>query len=260
MVGEQAWRLISPEEKFEVIAQSQAVGIQWAVSLILLGGTLAVSFQTPALFWGSLVTAPIIFQFATSRRWRTLRPALLLQFLAARSVTRRYAYAIKSAYLEHTMLFRAALTHVEESKAEGPGLEAKHNPFANMPVWVALFPDAVVIISEKKGGATLEFGHVINKRFSLETVAADDEEYSQQLTLFLNYDDITYGQMRIKLESRYPASINAFGKQLQQIIDTPRAQRVDFENEDFSGDVRETEAALKTAIVDKLGASGAAPA
>ena len=89
MIAEEAWRIIPPEEKLEIMAKSHATGVRSATALALLGGTLAISFQLPIVFWGALIASPIVFQFTSSKKWRSLRPVALLQYLAARSVTRR---------------------------------------------------------------------------------------------------------------------------------------------------------------------------
>ncbi|MCB0321406.1 MAG: hypothetical protein KDD60_10820, partial [Bdellovibrionales bacterium] len=112
-------------------------------------------------------------------------------------------------------------------------------------VWVALFPDSVVIISERKGGASLEFGHVINKRFDCHAIASDKREYSQNLKVIMQYDDLRFGNHRVVLESRFPAAINAFAKRLKEFCEIPRSNRVDYEQEEFSGAVRDTGDALQ---------------
>lgn len=249
MISEEAWRLIPPEEKLTILSRAHACGVQWAFTGILLGGTLAVSFQAPALFWTSLIASPIIFQFSASRRWRSLRPKSVIEYLAARSVTRRYAYAIKSNDLEILLLFRGLLSH-EPDGTDAFELYTQHygDEFRDIPVWIALFPDSVVIISEQIGGANLEFGHVINARFKMRSDSPDGKSYSQELSVFLEYDDRNYGKHLVKLTSRYPAAINAFEKKLGEILSTPRAERVDFDVANDAGDFLKAQQELKETI------------
>ncbi|MCB0328701.1 MAG: hypothetical protein KDD70_03530 [Bdellovibrionales bacterium] len=249
MLSEEAWRLIPPEEKLTILARAHACGVLWALSLVAVGATMAVSFQSPSIFWTAIIACPIVFQFSASRRWRTLRPKCLLEYLAARSVTRRYAYAIKSADLEISLLFRGFLTHEAEG-TDSFELYSQHygNELSNIPVWIALFPDSVVVISEQFGGANLEFGHVINARFKMTSESPDGREYSPNLKVLLEYDDRNYGKHLVSLTARYPAAINAFEKKLKEILATPRAQRVDFDTGPGSDDFLSTQQALKETI------------
>lgn len=246
MINEEAWRLIPPEEKLVILARAHSFGVLWAMGFILLGATMAVSFQTPLLFWTAIVACPMVFQFSASRKWRSLRPKSVIEYLAARSVTRRYAYAVKSNDLELLLLFRGKLSHEPEG-TDAFELYTQYygENFRNIPVWIALFPDSVIVISEQVGGANLEFGHVINARFSMRSEAPDGREYSPHLEVLLEYDDRNYGKHLVRLTSQYPAAINAFEKKLKEILATPRAQRVDFEMEDDTGDFLASQQALK---------------
>ncbi|MGA1192588.1 MAG: hypothetical protein ACO3XO_09935, partial [Bdellovibrionota bacterium] len=165
----------------------------------------------------SILVSPLIFQFAATRRWRTLRPKTILEYLAARSVTRRYAFAIKSEQLEHTLIFRGRLRHESDHVSE---LDSDDIPSgrSEIDVWIALFPDCVVVISEQRGGAILEFGHLFNSRFSIDSIAADGREYSSQLKVFLEYNDRTYGKHSVCLTSQHAAALNIFAKKMKEIL------------------------------------------
>ncbi|MCI5065125.1 hypothetical protein MRY87_05330 [bacterium] len=249
MISEEAWRLIPPEEKIAILSKAHAAGVMWALSLIAVGATLAISFQSPLVLWSSILSSPIVFQFSANRRWRSLRPISVIEYLAARSVTRRYAYAIKSADLEILLLFKGYLSH-EPDGTDAFEVYTQHygDEFQNIPVWVALFPDAVVVISEQIGGANLEFGHVINARFKMRTESGEGAEYAQDLSVLMEYDDRNYGKHLVRLETQYPAAINAFNKKLAEILSTPRAQRVDFDSEAGGEDFLQSQQNLKETI------------
>ena len=217
MIGDDTWRIIPPEEKLGILAAAQGRGVLWALSSIIIGATRAISFQVPTVLWTSILVSPLIFQFAANRRWRTLRPKAILEYLAARSVTRRYAFAIKSEQLEHVLIFRGKLRHESEDMSE---LDSDDIPTgrANIDVWISLFPDSVVIISEQRGGAILEFGHLLNSRFSVDSIAADGKQYSSQLQVFLEYDDRNYGKHSVCLTSSHPAALNIFEKKLKELV------------------------------------------
>lgn len=217
MIGEETWRIIPPEEKLGILAAAQGRGVLWALSSVIIGATFAISFQVPAVLWTSILVSPLIFQFAANRRWRTLRPKAILEYLAARSVTRRYAFAIKSEQLEHILIFRGKLRHESEQMSE---LDSDDIPSGrtDIDVWIALFPDCVVVISEQRGGAILEFGHLFNSRFSADSIAADGKEYSSQLQVFLEYNDRKYGKHSVCLTSQHVAALNIFEKKMKELI------------------------------------------
>src|SRR5262245_17453106 len=120
----EAWRQIPPEEKFALMSRAHGSGILACGITIILGCTLAVGLHMPWLMWGSMIASPLIFQFAAGKAWRDLRPKIMLEYLAARSAARRYAYTADSKDLTVSLIFRGHAEEMFEKDAIQDALEA----------------------------------------------------------------------------------------------------------------------------------------
>ena len=219
------WRNVPPEEKFEMMAHAQSRGIFAAFIVILIASTMAVCFQAPWLMWGSFILAPFIFQFATGKAWRDHRPKVLLEYLAARAVTRRYAFAVAAKDLGLKLIFKGSLeeeftdSNIQNAMASGFSQQTR------IDVWVTLFNDAVVIISERLGGARCELATPFNDKLVVESLNESKNEYSSGKTVILTLTDRTLVKRRFRLTSRYPAALLVFEKELQQLLHSAADQR-----------------------------------
>ena len=213
--GKEIWRQIAPEEKFDLIHRAHAKGVMVCLITFIIAGTLAVGLKASWIMWGGFVISPFVFQFASGKAWRTVRPRAMLEFLAARAAARRYAFMIQSKELELNLMFRSCLSH-EFTDEEGrlKELEAAIEHTRETGVWVALFKDAVVMISEKAGGARLEFGHLIGSELKLET-SSEQDEYSNARRLTLEYTDRRGTTVRVCLGGKYPAALAVFERRLR---------------------------------------------
>lgn len=222
----EAWRQIPPEEKLDLMTDAQTSGVTTALCIIILGATFAIAYQAPVLFWCSLLFAPVAFQFTSAKKWRALRPRIMLEYLAARSAARRYAYTVKSIDMMVKMVIRARVQYVPSVDSELNSLDAAITGFKKLNVWIALFSDCVIIMSEAPGGAKLEFGHLINDRMSL---SLGDQDINEPITdgIFLSYDDRRYGKHTIRIECDLPAAFTAFTQQLKHYVDNPPENRFD---------------------------------
>ncbi|MCB0352139.1 MAG: hypothetical protein KDD64_01405 [Bdellovibrionales bacterium] len=228
----ETWRIVPPEEKLVIMAKAHASGTAAVAALLLVAGTLAVGFQQMMVFWIALLSSPIIFQFSASRKWKYLRPKAMLEYLAARSAARRYAFAVKATDLTLSVIFRGSMEIVyEQNDAEGilSALDAAISNNAQTEVWISLFDDALIMMSEQRGGAQLEFGHVINDRLSIELDPSTADLPGPERAYILGLDQRSLGMYRVRLRSPYPAALSVFYQRLQQLIQQPRAERIDFE-------------------------------
>ena len=183
------WRQIPPEEKFDIMARAHACGITWAVVTIIVASTMAIGLQLNWMLWASFVTAPMIFQFAAGKAWRDIKPCIMLEYLAARSAARRYAYTSKAESLDIELIFRGRIERLFDQENIQEALDAKIENRTESEVWIVLFNDAVVMMSEQPGGAVAEFAHLVNDRMILEASALDGKgDTSDNLTrMFVNY-------------------------------------------------------------------------
>lgn len=233
------WRQIPPEEKLEVMARSQAKGIITCVMAIITCGTLAISVQSPWILWTSVLFTPFTFQFRSSLSWRSLNPAMVLRYLAARSVCRRYAYsAAHSKELELEVIFPAVIwkdpsLELEEGNGESSSPDASDKLIESalksfgkenisdkkIEVWVALFKDAVVFVKESPKGGQLMFASAINSRLRIHSRSdAENSDYDPKKELIIEQRK-TNRKHFWNLKSKFPASLIVFEKKLQAKIE-----------------------------------------
>jgi hypothetical protein len=166
------WKRIPPEEKLLLNSAANSFGVIIAFFLFLMLSALAIGYKEPLLLWGGLALTPLVFQLASSRDWRKRRSHTVLEYLAARSAVRRFAYNLCCLDLEVQLLFKGALkkvTSIEASDLDSPPTGDEKDPFSGyQPVWIAFFRDGIVIVSESIGGAQVEFMHLINDKLYLK--------------------------------------------------------------------------------------------
>jgi hypothetical protein len=211
--GSEAWRQVAPEEKVEMLNRAHAVGVIAAFVSIVILSTIAVAFKTSAIMWGSLIIAPLIFQYAAGKAWRGLKPRVMLEYLAARSAARRFAFSQGSKDLHLQLLFRGKLT--QERKDIQEALEAAVKNLEETETWVALFRDTIVMINERPGGAGLAFGHEINDRIQIQS--SDTGGYSNDKEINIQAKDRLGAALSLKLTSKYPAALAVFEKLVLQL-------------------------------------------
>jgi hypothetical protein len=212
---DEAWRHIPPEEKLSILSQAHSSALLSAVVYCIIGGTSAVAMQQPWLLWGALLTSPMVFQFAAGRAWRTLKPATMLRYLAARSAARRYAYAANAKDLEVSLIFRGFLDKNHGELLVRDAIESMVGQVEETEVWVALFEDALVMMSEQPGGAGLEFAYPVTDKLGIETQSKSGADYAADKEIFLSYSDKDGRQHKVKLTSDFPGALVVFEKRLR---------------------------------------------
>ena len=211
----EAWRQIPPEEKIEIMDGAHSKGLFAAVVASVVGATCAVALQEVWLFWGSLLAAPLVFQFAAGKAWRTVKPATMLRYLAARSAARRYAYSAKSKDLELSLIFRGTLERIYGDNLLQEALEAMVQDNKETEVWVALFQDVVVVMSERRGGAALEYAQPISDKLVIESQSPSGKDYANDKEIYLSSKEKGDKNGKIKLTSRFPGALVVFEKRLR---------------------------------------------
>lgn len=205
------WGRVPPEEKFELLAKAQSRGVGAAMVVALVGCTLAVGFKFDWLMWGALLLAPLIYQFVAGKAWRDLKPPVILEYLAARSATRRFAFASKSQDLFMQLIFRGyAEQMATEEQLEGV-LEGAFAGIGKQEVWIALFTDCLVIIREELGGAVCVMAQLLDDRLTIQGESPDSgSDYSNDRQVILSTNPRKGSPMRLKITSRFPAALVVF--------------------------------------------------
>lgn len=203
-----------------MMSRAHASGVLTCLIALIISGTIAVALKLPWAFWSVLIFTPFIFQFAAGKAWRDIRPRTLLSYLAARSAARRYAFVHNARDMNLSLLFRGYCEHIFESEDVTGALEAAIANTKEAEVWIALFGDSVIMISERPGGARCEFGHQINTRLQLEGRSLSDQgEYASDRELILTSTDRFSGKKStVRVTSPYPAALVVFEKRLAAAI------------------------------------------
>lgn len=215
--AQEFWRIIPPEEKLELLSKSHARGIVSAITAIVVGSTLAVGFKWNWFLWGSMMISPLIFQFAAGKEWRKLKPQAILKYLAARSAARRYAFAAQSKDLTVAFMFRGKLEKISAKQEFEDSLDSIISNASEAEVWVTLFRDCIVMMSERPGGAELKFGHLINEKLTITGISPDgDSDYSNDREIYLTVQEKKNEEKKYKLTSKFPAALIVFEKKAME--------------------------------------------
>lgn len=222
------WRYIPPEEKIDLLNRVHGQGILAALISVVVASTCAVGLQLTWLLWGSILIAPLVFQFTAGRAWRDLKPRLMLEYLAARSCARRLAFVQNSRSLTAELIFRATATeHFEESEVQ-EALEASLQNQQEEKVWVALFSDVVVVMVERPGGARLKFSCTIDDKLEIRDESPSGQgDYSDDKILYLSFLEKNGVKRTISITSKHPASLIVFEKKLRYFQNPPKVSLVE---------------------------------
>lgn len=220
----EAWRQIPPEEKLEMLAKAQSRGISAAALGIMVCAMVSLAFKVTWPMWLSMITAPFVYQFAAGKAWRALRPRAMLEYLAARSVARRYAFNSGSKSLVISLIMRGRYREEFSANVEGvqQALEASLHSSAEAEVWIALFHDALILLREKPGGAELTVGAIINEKVSLEST--DGGGYTNEKELLFRFRDKLGMERTYRISSRHPAALAVLEKKFLQIQNQQREE------------------------------------
>ena len=233
------WQKITPEEKINALNKAHTYGVLACVISLVICGAVAIGLKLKLIFWSCLLFTPIIFQFFSSRCWRNLKPSLILQYLAVRSVVRRFAFLEQAKNLEPEIIFPGFVKEEPANKVDLEGISQVIHNNTFIPVWVALFSDTVVIFKESLGGGELVFSAPINEKlvFECENLSSDDElgeemdnerkDYFSEKEITLQFVDKRSSSNVIKLRSRQKASLLVFERKLRFILNPPKISLVD---------------------------------
>lgn len=213
----EAWRVVPPEEKLALMAQAHSDGFLTALGMVAVAGTVSVALQLPIIFWSALFASPLVFQFSAGKTWRNLRPKTLLEYLAARSAARRYAFTKKAKDLGITLMFRGRIEEKRDPDDPQSAIAEAYSAIEEASnatlMWIVLLNDSVIIMSEQQGGARLELGQLLNEKL---TIDGEGAEYSNGRSILLSYDDAkTFTRRTFRITSPYPGCLNVFEQKMR---------------------------------------------
>jgi hypothetical protein len=216
---EELWRRIPPEEKLEVLARCHAAGVRAAIAMIGVVATIAVGLKMTILFWLSLFAAPLVFQFCSSKTWKHERSKTILEYLAARSAARRFAFSANSQDLMVQMVFKGTVYEHRKGIPDALQYERITDRLIEHPVWIALLPDAFVMLAEGNDGADNIVSHLLNEKVTLTARSpSGGSEYTADRELQISIKDKKDEESIVyTLRSHQPAALVVFEKRALRI-------------------------------------------
>lgn len=221
------WRRVPPEEKFELLARAQSKGVIASFGTTIVCGTIAVGLKLSWLLWVSILITPFIFQYVTGKCWRGLRPKAILEYLAARSAARRYAFSGSGKDLGLVFLFKALLQKVYTEDQVLDKLDDAVERVNEAAVWVALFNDSLVVMTESSTGAEAQLVTVLGDRITIDGESPPGEaDYSSRRHVKITLlSKAGVPERRFALTSKYPAALIVFEKRANERIEAVRAEQ-----------------------------------
>jgi hypothetical protein len=224
---DQAWQSVSLEERLELISRAQASGLMATMATMFLIGCMAYGFDKIWLLVVGVAASSFVYPLFSSFSWRTEKPALILAYLAVRTVARRYAFAYNVPDLDIVFIYRAEIRELFRDKAaeelarQELDVEIDTPVEAYKTVWVVLMRGGVVFLWERPGGAKMEFlTHLTNE--SVLRKPTNNENPPDERALVLEGVAAIKGRA-LMITSRYPAAHYVFEKKVLALIEEQRA-------------------------------------
>lgn len=222
-----AWQSVALEERLELISRSQATGVLASVAAMSLMGSIAYGFDQIWLLAAGFSSCIFVFPLFSSYCWRREKPGLILAYLAVRAVARRYAYGYNIPDLDIVLIYRGLMKEIfinredEELAKQREYVELDRAPSEYKNVWIVLMRGGVVILSEKLGGAKLEFLTPITHESTLEQPSANEElPYERALQL----DGMHGAKGRtVIITTKYPGAQYVFEKRFLALVEEQKA-------------------------------------
>jgi hypothetical protein len=217
-----AWNAVALEERLELLSRTHAHGILAGVACFLLLGTVAYGFDEIYLLFGGFIAAFFVVPMFMSYSWRRGKPALILAYLAVRTVSRRYAYGYNLSDLDIVLIYRGRMREIYRDREQEEMIRQRQEvDFTSAPdddekqVWITLLRGAVVLLSERDGGAKLEFIAPVTNELVLRKPRAEEE--GSDSAIVLEGTQMSKGRTVI-IESRSYGAQYVFERQLGRLI------------------------------------------
>ncbi len=217
-----AWNAVALEERLELLARIQAHGVVAGVITILVMGTIGYGFDQISLllfgFGAMFFTVPMFM----SRSWRRAKPALILAYLAVRTMARRYAYGYNITDLDIILVYRGTIKELYQDREVEELIRQRQvvdfdaaAEDVRKPVWICLLRGGVVMLGERPGGAKLEFITMITNDLIVRDPAPSESESTNGLVI--EGVNLAKGR-RVVVETRSPGAQYVFRRQLERLV------------------------------------------
>ncbi len=217
---ELAWQAVSLEERLELISKSQASGLIASIACIMAMGAIGYGLDQIYFLVAGLASCTFIFPLFSSYCWRRGKPALILAYLAVRTVGRRYAYAFNVPDIDIIIIYRGVMKQFfndeeeEEYARQTLTVGVDNTIGSTKEVWVMMMRGGLLLLSEAPGGAKLEFLTHITAE---SVISPSDDPDMPEGSLNIRGVGASKGK-QIVLGSKYPGAHFVFTKQLDYIV------------------------------------------
>lgn len=219
---EDIWQSVALEERLELISKCQASGFTASLVNLFVVGSIAYGFDKISLLAIAVAGSFFVFPLFSSYTWRNGRPSIILAYLAVRTIARRYAYSFDFANLDILLIYRGHAKQIFNSKEEEELHQQRQKIDLNYkgnickPVWIVLTRGGVIVLSEKKGGAKLEF----MTPFTHENAITDTDEDIEINEKGCIIDGTAQSKgKRYLIKSRYKAAQYVFERQFGALVE-----------------------------------------
>ena len=222
-----AWSSVSLEERLDLISRANAEGVVAAFGFLLLVGSIAYGFDKILLLGLAFFGMPFVMQIYASYCWRKHKPELILKYLAARTVARRYGYMYRIPDLDVLLIFRGKVQEIYEDSvdelqaikedASDLDLYSQKKPSTVKEAWICLLRGCVIILVEDFGGAKMDFIMPFDANTTVEKLEEDQGDIPEG-AMILTGDGLSRGR-KLGVFSKYSAAMYVFEKQTLGIID-----------------------------------------
>lgn len=221
LVIDEIWQSVSLEERLELISKSHASGFLASCLTLFIMGSIAYGLDKIWLLAVAVGFAFFTFPLFSSQTWRTGKPSLILAYLAVRTVARRYAYAFDLTNIDIILIYRGHMKAVIDSKEDEYQQQKNSTEFDSnfeeyTPVWIVLMRGGIIIMSERIGGAKLEFITPILHDTRLEGI--EDENLStREVGSIIHGSGVNKGKS-VVLKTNYKGAHYVFTKKVEQLV------------------------------------------
>ncbi len=215
---EDIWNSVALEERLELIAKSQASGIISAIIAIFVVGSIGYGLDNIWFLLVALASGFFVFPLFSSQTWRSGKPSMILAYLAVRTVSRRYAHGFDLPNIDMVLVYKGTFEEIfqnredQELHLQSQAIDLNTSNNGVQEVWIVLMKSGLLILSEKRGGAKLEFITPI-----LADTIIESEEGPKYTSYTIQGSGVNKGRT-IRLESKYKGAHYVFLKRFQGLI------------------------------------------
>jgi len=229
---EQVWQAVALEERLELVTKAKADGILAAVGFLLLIGSIAYGFDAILLLGLGSIFSILVVPIFSGYSWRRNKPILVLEYLAARTIARKFAQLSRFDDLGLYFIFRGQAKPVFASEEEEALVRQSDRVELDSTdgfrdCWVCLLGGGLVVISESSKGARLEFCGSFSSDLNIRP--ATTEEDASEGAFVVNQENSNKKTKSLLVRSRYRGALYVFDKRFQHLLKEEQERRLRIE-------------------------------